>query len=249
MKKVYEGHENVYKKMSEEGILSWDARGTVSAWKKVEADKRRILKDVLAQPWAPGSGKAIELGCGTGPILRWICKKGFSGVGIDVSKTAIAMAKEQSKSLELKFRQADICRFDVKKLGKFDLVIDGLCLHCIVNPKDRRMFLEKSFEMLKKGGLFVVMSMCCPCDRKLFSRMYAEQKVRGHTIYSPFERGAEIEGFRMINGQGYIPTRKVPHWKSILSEIRQAGFQVKLLRYTEADKHSPFGYLVAGALT
>ena len=104
MKKAYEGHEVVYRWMKKEGILVWGENGSRSTGKSCRPESNNFLKDVLSQPWAPKSGRVIEFGCGTGPLLRRVCKKGFSGVGIDVSKTAIAMAKEQSKGLDIKFR-------------------------------------------------------------------------------------------------------------------------------------------------
>ncbi|MHC4124743.1 MAG: class I SAM-dependent methyltransferase [Planctomycetota bacterium] len=249
-KKPYEGHEILYQKMKAKGILSWEKRDGVkpSIRKSNENDRRIILNDILAQPWAPKSGKAIEVGCGTGPILRSICKKGFTGLGIDISKTAINMAKEQSKSLDIKFKQADICKLNVNGTGKFDLAIDGHCLHCILEPKDRRAFLRNIFKLLKKDGVFVVMSMCSPVDRKAFLQAFKGQKLIDHIIYVPFDKAEEFEGFHKIKGQCYLPTRKVPHWKNILSEIRQAGFQTKLFRYAEPASQAPFGSLSIGAL-
>ena len=141
-KKPYEGHEIVYQTMKKKGLLVWGQKGSGSTGKSCQRETKNSLKDVLSQPWAPKSGKVIELGCGTGPILRQVCKKGFSGIGIDVSKTAIAMAKEQSEGLDIKFRQGDVCNLNTKSLGKFDLVIDGLCLHCITDIRDRKAYLD-----------------------------------------------------------------------------------------------------------
>ena len=166
------------------------ALGTnISARKYPEilTDTKRFLADALAQPWAPKGGRVIELGCGTGPILRWICKRDFSGLGIDVSKTAIAMAKEQSRGLNVKFKQADICRIDAGKIGKFDLVIDGKCLHCIADADDRKKFLKNSFKLLKKAGVFIVMTMCCPADMKNIRGWTQRAKV--HKSYCLYAMG------------------------------------------------------------
>jgi SAM-dependent methyltransferase len=247
MKKTYEGHEILYRRMREKGIRSWN-KYQRRKYPEILADTKRFLTDALAQPWAPKSGRVIELGCGTGPILRWICKKDFSGLGIDVSKTAITMAKEQSKGLNVKFKRADICRIDAGKIGKFDLAIDGKCLHCIAADDDRRKFLKNSFKLLKRGGVFIVMTMCCPTDRKIFSEGRKEQKFIKHTVYMPWDKAAQFEDFVTINGKGYIPTRKILHWKSILSEIRDAGFKIQMFRYNEAAGQEPCGDLSVAAL-
>jgi len=234
--------------MKKKGVRSWDENQGVER-KAIDADTKRFLTDVFAQPWSPKGGKAIELGCGTGPILRWVCKRDFSGLGIDVSKTAVAMAREQSKGLNVRFKQADICCIDVERAGKFDLVVDGHCLHCIIRSEDRKAFLKNSFKLLKKGGLFIIETMCSPADRKILSNVYKKPKLINHIIYTPFDEAGEYEDFLTFNGRDYMPTRKVPHWKSILSEIQKVGFKIKLFRYNKASGQDPFGYLSVAALS
>ena len=90
---------------------------------------------------------------------------------------ALRMAKEQSKGLNIKFKQRDVCSLNTKSFGKFDLVIDGLCLHCITAIKDRKAYLDNVFKILKDGGLFVLLTMCGPMDKKRFS-----QTCTGHKI-------------------------------------------------------------------
>jgi SAM-dependent methyltransferase len=247
MKKPYEGHEDLYRRMRKKGILSWTQIADVKK-KAIEPHAKRFLNDVLSQPFAPRKGKAIELGCGTAPILRLVCKKGFAGLGIDVSKTAIAVAKEQSVGLNIKFKRADICNFDVRKIGKFDIAIDGFCLHCIIRSRDRKTFLRNTFKLLKEGGLLIVMSMCSPVNRKVFSQTWNYHKLIGHTVYTHYDTASEYEGFRVINGQACLPTRKMLHWKSILTEIRKAGFQIKLFRYDGPTGKVPNGDISVAAL-
>jgi SAM-dependent methyltransferase len=158
------------------------------------------------------------------------------------------MAKEQSKGMDVKFKQADICRIDAGKIGKFDLAIDGHCLHCITGDDDRKKFFKNSFKLLKKGGVLIVMTMCCPADMKIFLDRYKEQKFIKHTIYMPWDKAAQFEDFVTIKGKDYIPTRKILHWKSILSEIRDASFKIKLLRYNEVAGQEPCGDLSVAAI-
>ena len=248
MRKPYEGHEIVYKKIIKKGLRSWNEFQLIKQ-KEINQDTKRFLADALAHPWASKDGRVVELGCGTGPILRWICKKrNFSGLGIDVSKTAVAMAKEQSKGLNVKFKRADLCRIDTGKIGKFDLAIDGCCLHCITNNSDRKKFLKNSFKLLKKGGVFIVMTMCGPSNRKVFSNGWKGQKFINHIIYYPYDKAGQYEDFITFNGRDYIPTRKILHWKSILSEIRNAGFKIQMFQYNASTGKAPFGDLSVAAL-
>jgi ubiquinone/menaquinone biosynthesis C-methylase UbiE len=247
MKKSYEGHEIQYQKMKKKRILFWDQM--IGHNKEITSDTKRFLIDVLAQPWAPKGGKVIELGCGTAPILRWLCKKKFKGLGVDVSKTAIKMAREQSQNLDIRFKQADVCNLIAEKSGTFDLAVDGHCLHCIIQPKDRKSFLDKTFRLLKEGGLFVVMTMCAPVDRKMFSNLFPEQKLVDRVIYVPYDKATEYDGSRTFEGRDYIPTRYIGHWESILTELRRAGFRPRLIRYSHPVPQVPFSNLAVGALS
>ena len=246
-KKTYEAHEIAYQRMRKEGTLVWGLKGSGTNGKSSRYEINGFLKDVFSQPWAPKSGRVIELGCGTGPILRQVCKRKFSGLGIDVSKTAIAMAKEQSKDLDIKFRQGDVCNLNAKSLGKFDIVVDGLCLHCITDIEDRKAYLDNVFKILKDGGLFVLLTMCGPMDRKRFSKACKGHKIVKKVVYVPFE-DKSYGKLAKFNGKNYLPTRYIGHWKNILCEVRQAGFELKLIRYN-ANNHKDFcGTLTVGAL-
>ena len=145
MQKAYAAHEVLYQRMKAKGIRCWEQLNNAETFKRngqIERNDLRFLVDALAQEWAPRKGSAIELGCGTGPMLRWLRKQGLGGLGVDISRTAIAMAREQSKGSGLRFRQADLCGEPVAKAGSFDLALDGHCLHCITGQADRNASCE-----------------------------------------------------------------------------------------------------------
>lgn len=248
MKKPYETHEILYQRMKTEGIRSWEECNAQNEHHKgVEAHMERFMVDTLCQSWAPCKGKAIELGCGTGPIVRWLANRGFKSVGVEISKTAIAMAKEQSKGIGVRFTQADVCNMELSKLGRFDLVVDGHCLHCITQPEDRKAFLSNVYKLLKPGGVFLIASMCSPIDRGGF---YKNQhgKLIGSTVYIPWERPEKFKHIRSIRGKSYLPTRYIGHWKSILAEVRAAGFRQQLVRLNLHRPEHPVSSICVAAL-
>jgi len=250
MKKPYQGHEVAYRRMRRKGIRSWGEREEVSdpaKRREMDPDDERFLLDVLAQPWAPQGGKAVELGCGTAPMLRWVCWRGFRGLGIDVSRTAIAMARGQSKGLDVRFQRADCCGSLPGRPGAFDLVMDGHCLHCIVRPEDRAAFLGNARRILKRDGLFVVLTMCGPVDRKAFSRLLPHQHLLNRIVYVACDAAADYEGSRVIKGRTCMPTRYIGHWKRLLAKLRGSGFHVRLLRYQGPTADDPFGSLAVAA--
>ena len=248
MRKSYEAHEIVYRGMKKKGIKSWSRR---TYHYSICPPDKRFLEDVLIQSWAPKKTRAIELGCGTGTISRWLAKKGFNVTGVDISKTAIQMAKAQSKGLKIKYINNDFCQIDTKSLGKYDLCVDGQFLHCITDKKDRKTVLRKIRQILNPGGIFVVMSMCSPVNHKNFAKTYTYQKILGDVIYIEAEKYGKFQGLRTIQGKKYIPTRYIAHWKVILSELKKAGFSPMIFRYCRHDKNDPkepTGYLNVAAI-
>lgn len=243
MLKPYLLHEHEYRRMKSEGIASWAERNSAS---EVDEGYERFLLDALAQAWAPKAGKVLEIGCGTGPMLRWFGRRGFTGVGIDVSRTAIGMARTQTDKLGmrgLRFLRGDFGALGGRRLPKFEICLDGLCLHCITGLEDRRAFFAKVRDLLKPGGILIIMTMCGPVDRVAFERYYPGQLYREHKIYVPYKEGEQYEGFRMLKGKGHVPIRHVAPWKVILAEIRQAGFHPQLIRMNQGTREEPCGSL------
>ena len=76
------------KKIKKQGMQAWGEKNNWDA--EIDSPEEQFLIDVLAQSWTPQKGKMIELGCGTAPMLRWFCRKGYSCLGVDISKTAIS---------------------------------------------------------------------------------------------------------------------------------------------------------------
>lgn len=65
--------------MEAAGIKSWFRKD--HPW-EIDPHDRHFFEHVFAQPWAPKDGAAVELGCGTGPIARWLGGRGFKTTGL-----------------------------------------------------------------------------------------------------------------------------------------------------------------------
>lgn len=251
LRKPYEGHEVVYRRMQKRGVRSWGEReevGDVEQRRPIDPHNERFLGDAIAQAWAPRSGRVIELGCGTAPILRWFAARGYRGVGVDVCPTALAMARAQSRRMGLTFRQMDACSPALATLGSFDWVIDGHCLHCVITPADRAAFVRNARRLLRPGGVLLVMTMCTPADRREFAVTCKGQHLVGGTIYVPASVSREFEGWRRIRGRECMPTRRVEHWTRILVGLRKARFQARLVRLAAPGKGDPLSSLAVAAV-
>jgi SAM-dependent methyltransferase len=77
------------------------------------------------------SGRALDLGCGTGTNVVYLARHGWSAVGIDFAGRAIAKARRRAREagVSCTFVVGDVTRLDVA--GPFDLALDLGCLHSI----------------------------------------------------------------------------------------------------------------------
>jgi SAM-dependent methyltransferase len=217
--KPYEAHEFAYQRMEKEGIGSW---GENSGGPAIEPGYERFLFDSYERPWFPKQGRVMELGCGTGSIIRLIAnhaearlqvdpqtavsvskkhdhrsEQGFSGVGIDAAETSLRMARERTRGLDLEFVTDDVVTMDPDRYGKFDVVIDGACLLCLTDEADRMAMLRNAKELLSDRGIFVLLTMCGPVDEAGFQKQYPDQIIADDLAKAkkPLENGTFSESF------------------------------------------------------
>ena len=229
--------------MVNEKVGSWDQRSWTGGKKneqEIEHNTLQVLEQIFEKEWVPNNGIALEIGCGTAPILRWVCQKGFKGHGIDVSKTAIDIAKSKSTRYEISLEQADFCQLNDHK-EQYDLIIDGHCFHCLTNQKDREQFLNLSLRLLRPEGVFILMTMCSPINYEILSGKLPDQLLKNGILYAPMPLANEYKDAIEIDGMGYVPTRRIEHWLTILREIWEVGFNFKYVVYDAFSSDNPFG--------
>jgi len=103
--------------------------------------------------------KTIDLGCGTGNYAIYLASRGFNVTGIDISPTAIKIAKEKAK------KKGTTCNFlvanvlgDLSELKEtFDFAYDWELLHHIF-PEQRNRYVENVYKLLNPRGKYL--SVC-----------------------------------------------------------------------------------------
>ncbi|UCH80489.1 MAG: class I SAM-dependent methyltransferase [Nitrospiraceae bacterium] len=103
--------------------------------------------------------KAVELGCGAGNYVVYLAQNGFDTTGIDISETAVGMARKlaSEKGLDCNFITADI-RGDMTELADtFDFAYDWEVMHHIF-PEDRQAYISNVYTLLKPEGVYL--SVC-----------------------------------------------------------------------------------------
>ena len=101
--------------------------------------------------------RAFEYGTGTGPGACFLAARGFAVDAIDISPTAIDLARRfaAERGLTISFEVGDIARLPPRP-SVYDLVVDSYCLQRVVGEADRRRALATVRSLLAPGGYFVI---------------------------------------------------------------------------------------------
>lgn len=199
----YKGiHEKRYQRLKKKRITSQETDN--KSYKKM----LEIIDDAIQRRGMQYSGRLLEIGCGAGNLSLLLSRRGFNVHGIDISETAIKIAKEKASAsnIKSKFKTGNAVKLPYKNKS-FDIVVDAHCLHCIIG-EDRKEFLSDTRRILKFDGLFVVMTMCGdPQDSQAIkyfdpqTRCTVKNGIAGRYFGLPEEIINEIkgEGFKILH--------------------------------------------------
>jgi len=111
--------------------------------------------------------KVIELGCGAGNYVIYLSTKGFDPTGIDISATAIDIAKKSAteKDVKCNFITVDVLGDMTEINEQFDFAYDWHLLHHIY-PENREKYINNVYRLLKPGGQYL--SVCFSEDSPEF---------------------------------------------------------------------------------
>ena len=96
--------------------------------------------------------RILEIGCGAGANLIFLCQEGFDVVGVDGSKVGLEQAARrlEARGLEATLECCDAMDLPFEE-NCFDAVIDVECIYAN-NLEDSRIILSEAFRVLKAGG-------------------------------------------------------------------------------------------------
>ncbi|MGM0442059.1 MAG: class I SAM-dependent methyltransferase [Elusimicrobiota bacterium] len=122
--------------------------------------------------------KVLDLGCGTGTILKKIKQK-FSNArltGVDISEKMIEIAKSKLKNYEenTKYYVKDF--YDFKFEDKYDVIVSSLALHHLVTDEDKKNIYQKIYNALSENGIFYNADVVLASNKK-FQNVYIKKWV------------------------------------------------------------------------
>lgn len=202
-------YEKKYRQLIANGAVAWADQGYLRAKKQQE----KIFQWLDFHEYLPESGAPIlEMGCGNGAMAaQFLAERGYSVWGVDFSETAIRWAERrfQQAGLFAHFLVGNVCHIYQCKDSTFELIIDGSCLHCLIDG-DRALFFAEAKRLLKPGGRLVISSMCG-------SPNYSDDI----SVYDPIRH-------QILNdGQPWRTLKPLP---ALTEEIQKAQFNVLAIK-------------------
>lgn len=126
----------------------------VNQWGWELGKPRPLLVELVENGEIP-TGCALDLCCGAGTNTVYLVTKGFAVTGIDISPTALRLAKEQAAQANVQINFLNGSFVDLAFAdGVFDFVFDMGCFHH-VEVEDRSPFIAGLCRVLKPGGLYM----------------------------------------------------------------------------------------------
>jgi len=190
----------------------WDEmfRKIGSVWSFEPADSALQISDLFA---SEKIRNVLIPGIGFGRNAKAFIEKGIDVTGIEISETAIQLARENGLKIPIHHGSVAEMPFD-------DLVYDGIFCYALIhllNQNERRQFLKNCLNQLRDGGLMVFITVS-----KSYTRL--------------FENGKPVskDRFRIQNGLDvffYDP-------ETIVKEFSRFGL-VEYSEIEESVKHMP----------
>ena len=110
--------------------------------------------------------RVLDLGSGTGKNSLFLAERGSDVVGIELSKTAVRMAKERAeeRDLDAHFQTGDIGTTIPYEDASFDLILDVVSSNSL-DEAERRVYVKEMRRLLKPGGHVFIKALCKDGDK------------------------------------------------------------------------------------
>lgn len=120
-----------------------------------------LLDQSAADAW--GEGPVVVPGCGLGHDVRALAGRGIRAVGVDISPTAVARAREFPQAGGEVYEAGDFLDPGWRDGRRFSAVWEHTCF-CAIDPADRGRYAEAVAAVLPEGGLLAGVFYLNPYD-------------------------------------------------------------------------------------
>jgi len=197
---------------------------------------RQVLARHFVRP-----GLVIDLGSGTGRALVALARRGFRGLGVDLSPAMlqILVRKAKLENLPICVVRANLVELDCIRSRSFDYAVCLFSTLGMVQGRENRdRLLAHARRILKPGGLFVLHV------HNLWYNLFDAAGRRWLLAHLP----ATLFGRRLERGDKYFHYRGIPRMflhtftrGEILGALVRAGFRAKELIPLDSTRQRALG--------
>ena len=127
---------------------------------------RKEAKDANGNSIDIANCTVLDLGCGTGRNTNYLAGLGARATGIEISQTALTLARKHAISpttphviAGAEFFHGSIGEPFPFASGHYDLILDVTSSNSL-NEAERDIYINESYRVLKPGGLMFVRALC-----------------------------------------------------------------------------------------
>ena len=131
-------------------------------FQKPRWDTNKTPPEVVEQfKHLPGSGHALDLGCGTGTNCIYMVQQGWHVTGIDFIKKPIRTARKKAKQAGLTekttFIHGDVTKLDQYLIPPSQFALDMGCLHGL-SPQGRLDYAAGLSKILDPNAIYMILA-------------------------------------------------------------------------------------------
>lgn len=147
-------HESVYRELKKSGCQGWGGSSFTKRIRGWEEQLDKIFKQIQLS-----GNRVLELGSGAGDVSLRVAQRGYNVTGIEISPTAVKWAKQkaENENLNIEFICQSVADRTILDGDKYDLIIDGNCLHCLFD-EDRVAFYDNIERLINLDGYVYISS-------------------------------------------------------------------------------------------
>jgi SAM-dependent methyltransferase len=228
-KYYWEEHEHGYQRAEREGLAGWNelhgGRGFENFSSRAFLERGLPLLDL---PAAPEETDVLEYGCGTGPGACFLAARGFRVDAVDLSPTAIKLARRfaAERGLTIEFAVQDVCAAAEEPPRKrYDVIVDSYCLQSVVTDEDRAKLFAFVRARLKPSGYYLISTAMYDPERSYDDPERYDPQTG--IVYDRVRGDPErYEGAVQIGGTWCLPNRRHLTPPALNRELESAGFRV-----------------------
>jgi len=181
----------------------------------------------------------LDLGCGTGRNSNYLADQGHTVTGIEISETALKLAKERAeeKSLTVTYIKGSIGTPFPFADNSFDVAIDVTSSNSL-SEKERAVYLKETSRVLKPGGWLFVRALCKDGDQNAKNLIKTNPGPEKDTYIMPefglTERVFSKEDFTSTYSPFFeiIELEKITHYSKFNSRIYKRNYWIGYLQST-----------------